>query len=92
MYINVNTQLFNGAQRKVFVCIQNTVKLVYNDIGLFDTSFITSDILWYQIPRRFPRRLQQHPFITTQNIQFLSWLNRVWLYFNENLLLPMALI
>jgi len=29
-----------------------TVGAGYNDIGLCDTSFITSDILWYQlIPR-----------------------------------------
>jgi len=27
----------------------NTVKPVYNDIGLGDTSFIASDILWYQL-------------------------------------------
>ena len=38
------------------LCIRNdavfdesTVEPVYNDIGLCDTSYITSDILWYQL-------------------------------------------
>jgi hypothetical protein len=26
-----------------------TIELGYNDIGLYDTSFIASDILWYQL-------------------------------------------
>jgi hypothetical protein len=29
----------------------NTVEPGYNDIGLYDTSPITSDILWYQLIR-----------------------------------------
>jgi hypothetical protein len=29
--------------------MSNTVEPVYNDIGLYDTSYITSDILWYQL-------------------------------------------
>ena len=27
----------------------NTVERGYNDVGLYDTSSITSDILWYQL-------------------------------------------
>jgi hypothetical protein len=29
----------------------NTVDPGYNDIGLYDTSFIKSDILWFQLIR-----------------------------------------
>jgi hypothetical protein len=29
--------------------MNNTVELGYNDIGLYDTSSITSDILWYKL-------------------------------------------
>jgi hypothetical protein len=29
--------------------MRNTVEPVYNDIGLYDTSPIESDILWYQL-------------------------------------------
>jgi hypothetical protein len=31
--------------------IITTVEPCYNDIGLYDTSFIESDILWYQSTR-----------------------------------------
>jgi hypothetical protein len=35
---------------EISVHIYNTtVEPVYNDIGLYDTSSITSDILWYQL-------------------------------------------
>jgi hypothetical protein len=30
------------------ILIYNTVEPGYNDIGLYDTSSIASDILWYQ--------------------------------------------
>jgi hypothetical protein len=33
------------------ICTQITVEPGYNDIGLYDTSSITSDILWYQLIR-----------------------------------------
>jgi hypothetical protein len=33
-----------------FSCVYlYTVEPAYNDIGLYDTSFIVSDILWYQL-------------------------------------------
>jgi hypothetical protein len=32
-----------------FRMLQNTVEPAYNDIGLYDTSYIASDILWYQL-------------------------------------------
>jgi hypothetical protein len=33
------------------VLFVNTVEPGYNDIGLYDTSLIESDILWYQLIR-----------------------------------------
>ena len=33
---------------KQMVTITNTIEPVYNDIGLYVTSFIVSDNLWYQ--------------------------------------------
>ena len=29
--------------------VHNKVEPGYNDIGLYDTPYITSDILWYQV-------------------------------------------
>jgi hypothetical protein len=36
-------------ETKLRTVAQNTVVSGYNDIGLYDTSLITSDILWYQL-------------------------------------------
>ena len=36
-------------ETKLLTVAQNTVEPGYNDIGLYDTSPITSDILWYQL-------------------------------------------
>jgi hypothetical protein len=38
---------------KVTRSYENTVELGYNDIGLCDTSSVTSDILWYQLIPHF---------------------------------------
>ena len=55
----------------------------YNDIGLSNTSPITSQILWFRLtdhcsPYQYTPRLEQRSFITTQNIQSLSRLHNSW--------------
>jgi hypothetical protein len=54
----------------------------YNAIGLCDTLSVASDTHWYQLirhhlPQQYTPRLEQHSFITTQNIQSPSWRIRV---------------
>jgi hypothetical protein len=44
---NTARRLCNGKR----LCSECTVEPVYNDIGLYDTSPITSDILWCQLIR-----------------------------------------
>jgi len=49
----------------------------YDDIGLYVTSSIALDTLWYQLIPHFSThhhitRLQQHSFMTAQNIESLS--------------------
>jgi hypothetical protein len=39
----------------VKIATVNTVEPGYNDIGLYDTSFITSDVLWYRFLPPRPR-------------------------------------
>jgi len=61
-----------------FILIYDTFEPGYNDIGLCDTSCITSDVLWCQFishcgPKLYIPRLEIRPFITTQNMQSLSW-------------------
>jgi len=64
----------------------NTLEPGYNDIGLYDTSLIASDVLWHKsIPNCQPQycitRLERHSFITTINIRSLLWhYNQVRLY------------
>jgi len=60
---------------------RRTVIPAYNDIGLYDTSSIASDIVAPIYFSRYIPLLQQHSVITTQNIQSLQWrYNRAKLY------------
>ena len=49
----VRLQSKNKSSKIIFLKVGkiNTVEPGYNDIGLYDTSPITSDILWYQLIR-----------------------------------------
>jgi hypothetical protein len=73
-----------------------TVEPGYNDIGLWDTSSIASEILWYQLIKLLRgfflnqlvthsqphhyTRSEQHSFVTTQNCPFHDCYYRVRLY------------
>ena len=51
-----------------------TVEPSYNDIGLYDTSHITSDILWYQsvrhcYPEHYTAGLEQLLFVMKGDMQ-----------------------
>ena len=50
-----------------FSIFVNTVEHVYNDIGLYDTSSITSDVLWHQLIPHFCITLYTS-VITTKSI------------------------
>jgi hypothetical protein len=57
----------------------------YNN-DLYDTPYITSCILRYQLiprcePKHYTPPLEQYCFTNTQNIQPISWSNRVRLHF-----------
>ena len=61
----------------LFVQCAFMVEPGYDDIGLYVTPYIALDTLWYQLISHFSThhlisRLQQHTFITTQNIHSLS--------------------
>ena len=50
-----------------------TVKPSYNDISLYDTLYIASNIMLYQlIPNIVILLIERHSFITTQIMQSLS--------------------
>jgi hypothetical protein len=42
---------FEDFSRSIY--IRNTVEPGYNDIGLYDTLYIASDILWYRLIRHW---------------------------------------